>query len=167
MLTLRKYQSKDAESIVGWFKDELSFRKWAADRFTSFPLTPLELNHKYLVLNGDCEKDCFFPFVFEENGNIVGSMIMRFPDEDKHVIRFGFVVIDDSLRGKGYGKKMLEAGIKYAYDVLNVDKITIGVFENNFSAYACYKKLGFQEVATSYFKIENEDWKCIELELTK
>ncbi len=167
MLKLRKYESRDAETIVQWFKDELTFRKWAADRFTDFPLTPLALNHKYVDLNGDCAEGCFFPFVLEDGEKVVGSIIMRFPTENKRVIRFGFVVVDDSLRGKGYGKKLLNEAVKYAYEVLNVDKITIGVFENNTPAYACYKRLGFKEVGTSDYTVQNESWRCVELELTK
>ena len=33
---------------------------------------------------------------------IVGHILLRFPSEDKSLIRFGFVIVDDSKRGKGY-----------------------------------------------------------------
>ena len=41
-----------------------------------------------------------------ENG-VVGHLIMRYTDEKQTVLRLGFVIVDDSKRGLGYGKEML------------------------------------------------------------
>ena len=41
--------------------------------------------------------------------------------------RFGWVIVDDTLRGKGYGKEMLLLGLKYAFDIFKVERVTIGV----------------------------------------
>ncbi|MBO7596654.1 MAG: hypothetical protein J6T70_06385 [Bacteroidales bacterium] len=38
----------------------------------------------------------------------MGHLIIRYPSEDKTVVRFRFfVIIDDTKRGKGYGKAMM------------------------------------------------------------
>ena len=68
---------------------------------------------------------------------------MRYTGGDSRQLRFGWVIVDDTLRGKGYGKQMLTLGLEYAFDILKVDRVTIGVFENNEPAYLCYKKAGF------------------------
>lgn len=169
MLRLRPYKKCDAQYIVTWIKDELSLRKWSSDRYESFPITAGDINRKYTDFNGDCdEPDNFYPMTaFDENG-IVGHLIMRFTDKDKSTLRFGFVIVDDSKRGMGYGKEMIRLSIKYAFDILKVDKITIGVFENNSSAYFCYKSAGFWDVQAdeaAYYPIMGEQWKCLELEL--
>ena len=86
------------------------------------------------------------------------------------MIRFGFVIVDDSRRGKGYGKRMLELGLEYAFKILKARKVTIGVFENNAPAYHCYKALGFQEVQQEEYeviKFRDEEWKIIELKMQK
>ena len=65
---------------------------------------------------------------------------------------------------------MLELGLKYAFEILGVEKVTIGVFENNIPAYKCYKSIGFNEIVTDKYEIENingEDCRIIELEITK
>lgn len=170
MLRLRPYKKCDAEYIVTWIKDERSLRKWSADRYESFPVTADDINRKYTDFNGDCaEPDNFYPMTaFDENG-IVGHLIMRFTDEEKSTLRFGFVIVDDSKRGMGYGKEMIRLSIKYAFDILKVDKITMGVFENNPSAYFCYKSAGFQDARNDevvYYPVMGEQWKCLELELT-
>lgn len=43
---------------------------------------------------------------------------------------------------------MVQMAIRYAFDMLKAEKITLGVFENNPAAYYCYKAAGFQEVQT-------------------
>ena len=73
------------------------------------------------------------------------------------------MVVDNTLRGNGYGKKMLKAGLKYAFEILDVDKVTIGVFENNASAYNCYKAIGFVKTEI----VEKEPWNVIEMEINK
>lgn len=49
-------------------------------------------------------------------------------------LRLGFVIVDDTKRGKGYGKEMLSLAVKYAFEIFKAEKLTIGVFANNPSA---------------------------------
>ena len=60
--------------------------------------------------NGDClEPDNFYPMTaFDETG-IAGHLIMRFTDAEKTVLRFGFVIVDEAKRGRGYGKALMPA----------------------------------------------------------
>lgn len=170
-LKLRPYKPSDAQSIVSWIKDERALRKWSSDRYGTYPITAEDINHKYLDCNGDCEEpDNFYPMTLVDECGPVGHLILRYTNEEKSIIRFGFVIVDDSKRGKGYGKKMLQMAIRYAFDMLKAEKITLGVFENNPSAYFCYKAAGFQEISMEkefVFEILGEQWKCIELEVKK
>ena len=167
MLKLRPYRPGDAETIVTWIRDEYSFRQWCADRYDRYPLTPEDMNAQYSSL---ADADWFYPMTaFDENG-VAGHLIMRFTDERKTVLRFGFVIVDSARRGRGYGKEMLNLALKMAFDVLKTETVTLGVFENNPAAYHCYKAAGFQEVPMDqpvYFHILGEDWKCIELKIGK
>ena len=167
MLRLRPYKKCDAKRIVSWIKDEISFRKWCADRYNKYPINENDINSYYSTME---DLDTFFPMTaFDETG-IVGHLIMRFIDENKKILRFGFIIVDDKKRGQGYGKEMLQLSIKYAFEILKIQKITLGVFDNNKSAYYCYKAVGFQDVKledNEYYHILNEDWKCLELEIRK
>ena len=170
-LKLRPYKPSDAEAIVSWIKDERALRKWSSDRYGIYPITAEDINHKYLDCNGDCEEpDNFYPMTLVDECGPVGHLILRYTNKEKSIIRFGFVIVDDSKRGKGYGKRMLQMAIRYAFDMLKAEEITLGVFENNPSAYFCYKAAGFQEVPVEQefiFEILGEQWKCIELEVKK
>lgn len=167
MLRLRPYKKCDAKYIVSWIKDEVSFRKWCADRYDSYPINADDMNKHYSDLD---ELDTFFQMTAIDESGVVGHLIMRFIDEEKKILRFGFVIVDDTKRGKGYGKELLQLAVKYAFEILKVEKITLGVFENNTSAYWCYKAAGFMDIETEedeYYPIMGEQWKCLELEMNR
>lgn len=170
LLRLRPYKKCDAQYIVNWFNDERAFRKWSADRYDRYPITADDLNEKY---EESAFEDGFYPMTaFNEDG-IVGHMIMRFTNEEKTDLRFGFIVVDSKKRGMGYGKKMLCCALKYAFELLGAQRVTLGVFDNNESAYMCYRSIGFGEVIENgqpvceNVKIMGEDWVVIEMEIFK
>lgn len=169
MLRLRTYKPIDADTILTWCKDERSFRKWTSDRYDSFPITADDMNRKYVDFNGDCvEPDNFYPMTAFDESGVVGHFIMRFTDEKKSVLRLGFVIVDDSKRGKGYGKGMILLALKYAFEIMKADKVTIGVFENNTPAHHCYQSAGFKEVVLEdeiWCEVCGEKWKLLELEI--
>ncbi len=170
-LKLRPYKPKDAEAIVSWIKDERALRKWSSDRYGVYPITAEDINYKYLECNGDCEEaDNFYPLTAVDENGPVGHLILRYANAEKTTIRLGFIIVDDSKRGMGYGKRMIQMAVRYAFDMLNAKKITLGVFDNNPSAYYCYKAAGFQEIPLEkviVLDILGEKWGIIEMEVNK
>ena len=165
MLRLRPYKKCDAQQIAGWIKSEYAFRQWCADRYESYPLKAEDINAHYEAV---ADSDSFYEMTaFDESGT-VGHLVMRFVDDERSVLRFGFVIVDDNKRGKGYGKEMLLLAQKYAFEILRVKKITLGVFENNTAALNCYKAAGFRQIETAEkesYVILGETWECIEMEI--
>ena len=170
-LIIRPYKPQDAEKIVSWIKNERALRKWSADRYSAYPITVEDINYKYLKCNGDCEEaDNFYPITAVDANGPVGHLILRYMNKEKTIIRLGFIIVDDSKRGLGYGKRMIQKAMRYAFDMLKAEKITLGVFDNNPSAYYCYKAAGFKEISMEEdieFEMLGEKWKCIELEVNK
>lgn len=171
MLRLRPYKSCDSEYIVGWLTDERVFLKWGGERFGSFPICAKVMDDKYRLDNGDCvEPDNFYPMTAFDESGVVGHFIMRYIHGDNKILRFGWVIVDCAKRGRGYGSQMLKLGLKYAFEILGVEKVTIGVFENNLPAYQCYKAVGFHEAVVKEYEtteIKGEKQKIIELEMTE
>ena len=157
-LRLRPYDTNDAETILSWSKDERSFYKWSAGVLGEYPITKEQLG---FVNN-------LMAFTAIDDNEIVGFFTMRRPSENLDELRFGFIIVDPEKRGKGYGKRMLQLGVKYAKEILGANKISLGVFKNNESAYHCYKAVGFKDVALEEietYTILGEEWKCFELEM--
>ena len=108
-----------------------------------------------------------YPLTAIVGEEIVGHILLRHPSEDKSVIRFGFVIVDDSKRGKGYGRQMLRLAIDYAQQELGAKRITLGVFCDNISAAECYKSVGFRIIGIDSYVIDGEEWKGFEMELNR
>ncbi len=165
MIRLRPYKSCDSLIIAEWIKDKDVFMKWGGMLFGEFPISAETIDNKYKNNNGDCvEPDNFYPWTaIDENNRIVGHFIMRYLNGNNRILRFGWVIVDDSIRGKGYGSEMLKIGLKYAFEILDVDKVTLGVYDNNEPAHNCYKKAGFKDTEI----VEKEPWNIIEMEILK
>ena len=166
MLRLRPYKECDAKTIVSWIKNEFSFRQWCADRYESYPITADDINAHY---DAFAHSDSFFAMTAFNESGIVGHLIMRFTDKDKKILRFGFIIVDNKKRGQGLGKEMISLSLKYAFEILKAEKVTLGVFENDPAAYYCYKSAGFKDSKDSnceYYNVLGESWKCLEMELT-
>ena len=157
-MTLRPFNPNDAETILSWCKDKHAFRLWSADRYKEFPAQPEEMMRQY-------KGDNMYPLTAIVGEEIVGHILLRCPSEDKSVIRFGFVIVDDSKRGKGYGKQMLRLAIDYAQQELGAKRITLGVFCDNISAVECYKSVGFRIIGKDSYVIDGEEWKEFEMKL--
>ena len=113
------------------------------------------------------DSDVIFPYIaIDDDGNVVGHIMLRYPDPSKTVIRLGFVIVDDNLRGKGYGKQMLQLAIQKVKEEYGVKKITLGVFDNNPSAFHCYESVGFKVIGTDSYQIDGEKWTGKEMEIT-
>ncbi len=139
---------------------------WSADRFSHYPITPQDLNDHYAAFDGT---DCHFSMTAYDETGPVGHLLLRFLDEEKATVRFGFVIVDSSKRGKGYGRELLELAIHYAFDFLKVEKITLGVFAYNTPAHRCYQSVGFRDCPelTHSYHFRGRDWTCLEMELTE
>ena len=164
MLRLRPYKSCDAETIAAWIKNETVFCNWGGERFGSYSITPASTDNKYIGDNGDCvEPDNFYPWVaVNEDERVVDHLIMRYTGGDHRQLRFGWVIVDDTLRGKGYGQQMLRLGLRYAFELLQAEVVTIGVLEGNEAARQCYRKVGFLETGL----VQEGDWMVVEMRIT-
>ena len=157
-MQLRAFNPDDAETILSWCKDKHAFRLWSADRYKDFPAKPEEMVEQYYGNN-------MYPLTAVVDNLVIGHILLRYPSEDKTVIRFGFVIVDDSKRGKGYGKQLLRLAIDYAKQELGAQKITLGVFDNNPSAIHCYESVGFVVIGKDAYQIDGEEWTGKEMEL--
>lgn len=57
-------------------------------------------------------------------------------------------------------------GLKFAFEIYGAKKASLGVFENNLSAYYCYKAVGFKDIVLDkpeVYHVLGEEWKCREL----
>ena len=157
-LRLRPYNTNDAETILSWSRDERAFYKWSAGVMGEYPIT----KEQFGFVNN------LMAFTAIDDDEVIGFFTMRRPTASFDELRFGFVIVNPEMRGKGYGKGMLQLGLKFAKDIFGAKKVSLGVFENNESAYYCYKSVGFKNVileTTEIYNVLGETWKCMEMDM--
>lgn len=157
-LRLRPYNEHDADVILSWCKDERAFYKWSAGVLGEYPISKEQFGFVNKLM----------AFTAIDDNELIGFFTMRRPSESFDELRFGFVVVDPEKRGQGFGKRMLQLGIKFAGEIFGAKKVSLGVFENNESAYYCYKAVGFKDIVSEEperYTLLGEEWKCLELEL--
>lgn len=160
MIRIRPYKATDANTILSWCQDERAFYQWTAGVMGDYPIT----NDEFAFVEN------LMPFIAFDEKDVLGFFTFRNPSEATDELRLGFVIINPSKRGTGYGKAMLQQGLKYAFEIYGAKRVSLGVFENNAPAYYCYKAVGFDDVLlddTETYSILGEKWDCKELKIEK
>lgn len=155
-MRLRPYRTKDFTSIKNWFEDPRTHALWCAGTLP-FPLT----QENFQTMLAEKEWDfgaCGYTFT-EDDGKPVGFLMYGVNDNENSGFA-SFIVVDSSLRGKGYGAQMLNHLLRYAFTITNVSKVRLNVFDVNERAKKCYEKVGFSEESFTpdALMFEGESW---------
>ncbi|ROT17475.1 MULTISPECIES: GNAT family N-acetyltransferase [Bacteroidales] len=162
-LTLRPYQPTDAVVITSWLKNEYLMRQWCADRYEHYPITSEDMNSYHeRYIDGQRSR----ALTMTDGCEVVVYITLRNPADDPTEQRLGFVIVDDSKRGRGLGKVLVEMAVCHAFGQLAAAKVSLGVFDNNPAAIHCYEAAGFHRVSrrdTESYECLGETWDCIEM----
>lgn len=165
-MRLRPYiPETDFEKISKWIKNERTHAMWSANRFP-FPIEK-ESFHAYLSELG--KEWGGSPFVFTEDDGTVRGFFCYETDLKSNVGMLKYIVVDDSVRGRGYGGKMLKLAAKYAFEICGADGVHLNVFTVNAPARRCYEKAGFaiRSIDEGAFKYNDEQWGRCNMYLAK
>ena len=166
MIRLRPYKPSDAAYLLKWWEgaDEERFVKWSCGKF-DYPLSKEQLDTYFATWCLE-EESGWLMTAMDDSGKPVGHFIMRLADYEESSIRLGFIVVDPGARGMGYGKEMISQALKYAFDVVGMKKASLGVFENNPQAKACYEGVGFtaKEYVSDYLLYKGVTYAAFEME---
>lgn len=165
-MRLRPYiKSKDFKYIAGWIDDERSHALWCANNF-SYPITT-EAFHSFLEKT--MEEWTVSAFVVtDDSGNIVGFFRYSVNTESNE----GFlasVIVDNKLRGKGYGRETIRLALRYAFEMTGAKLVQLNVFTENRDAKRCYESIGFvaRSIAKDAFVYKDEVWSRCNMTITK
>lgn len=164
MIRLRPFKPQDANEVSRWIgEDEKAFMMFTAGRY-KYPFEAEEIISRHYGF--ERENDAFMMTALDEFGRVSGHFLFRMLDYERNSVRMGFIIVAPEKRGMGYGKQMICKAIKYAHDTMGINKVTLGVFENNVAAYQCYLACGFKvkNHIDDCFEFENEKWGLYEME---
>lgn len=156
-MRLRPYiHSKDYDHIQNWIADERTHALWCAN-LIPYPMTAEKLQN---VLEKDAKDwgGCAY-VATADDGTLLGFFVLSVNVKSNSGF-LKFVVVNNELRGKGYGAQMIELMRRYAFEIAGVSSIQLNVFDVNASARKCYARSGFVEdsFVKDAFVFNDEVW---------
>lgn len=162
MVELKVFEKADFQLLIDWVDSPEFLLQWGGPAF-EFPLTEKQLE-KYIE-NADT---LVFKVVERDTGVAIGHISLGRIDRKNKSARIGKVLVGDmKVRGKGIGQRMLNEILKIAFDELHLHRVSLGVFDFNSSAIACYEKAGFikEGLHRDSSKIGDEYWSLWEMSI--
>lgn len=156
-MRLRPYiHTKDYKYLEKWVNDERVHAMWCAN-LLPYPVTEAGLQE---ILDKEAKERGGSAYVATDESGITIGFFVYSVNTSNNSGFFKFVILDNEIRGKGYGTQMLELALKYAFDITGVASVQLNVFDINGRAKRCYEKAGFVEdnVAKDAFRYKNECW---------
>lgn len=100
-------------------------------------------------------------FIIFHNGMLIGQIYLKHMDQEKKATEFGIALINDSVKGKGFGTEAIMLLTDYAFHVLGFKSILAdSVLQNTRSQYVL-EKTGFlythEDSVFKYYKLEKND----------
>src|SRR5881396_341274 len=134
---LRPLASTDLRRCVKWFSDPQIIRFLGRDA----PVTLAEEERWFRDYERRTDEQIF---AIEVEGNHIGNLGLHKVDRVHRKADVGIVIGEPTLWSKGYGTEAMRVALRYAFDVLGLNKVSLDVLEYNIRAIHTYERLGFQ-----------------------
>lgn len=170
MIKLEYLEKKDFKKIIEWNKDKSSnfLLQWAGPLY-KYPLTEeqLDLDFSYGV-NEETSDLFIYKIIIGETNEMIGTIALKILDKENKCGRVcKFLIGEESVRAKGFGKQVLEQLVNIGFNTFNLHRISLGVFDFNEGAIKCYEKVGFikEGLLRDVRKTENGYWSLYEMSI--
>jgi len=139
-IQLRALERSDLPTLVGWRNDPEIYR-WF------FEHEPLSLARQETWFERLLQKQDEWLWLAETPGerDVVGMIGLSRIDWRNRRAEMGRLIVSPRHRRHGYAREMSELALAYAFEHLNLHRVTLEVFADNAAAIALYARLGFQE----------------------
>ena len=166
MIALQPFCESDINGLIDEIPDARFLLQWAGPKYT-YPLDAAQLNDTLVKTKGESPSFQVFKAISVNTSESVGHIQLMNIDYHTASCFLGRVLIFQKYRGNGFGKAMIKAAVKVAFDHFNLAEITLGVFDFNTSAINIYKAIGFGEFNRGVRQFQNENWNLIRMKLNK
>ncbi len=138
-ILLRPLQLSDVnENYLSWLHDDEVMDGIATSGYT------LENLKKYVLDRINDEHVAFFAICDNNTNEHLGNIKIDFHDKKANVSELGLLIGNKNYWGKGVGAEACRLIIEYGFNVMQLRKIYLAVYEQNINAKKLYEKLGFK-----------------------
>ncbi|MFA1822934.1 GNAT family N-acetyltransferase [Virgibacillus oceani] len=167
MIRLEHFDKKDFDLLISWIDSPEFLMQWAGSNF-SYPLNHDQLNQYIKGANEQNSRVHIYKVIFNETNKTIGHISLNNIDLKNRSARMGKVLLgDNSLRGKGIGREMVDALLNIAFNDLSIHRVGLGVFDFNELAIRSYEKVGFvkEGLLRDVRKMGDEYWSLWEMSI--
>lgn len=104
----------------------------------------------------------YISFAVMLGGRVIGEVVLKHIDREKKQCELGIHLIDDSVKGKGYGTEAERLAIEYAFNGLGMEAVLADTIIKNTRSQHVLNKLGFEylreEDGFRFYRLEREKY---------
>lgn len=140
-LFLREVRPSDVtERYYGWMTDPEVYQ-FLESRF--LPISQ-ELLRDYVTSKLGDRNNAFFAIVTRQDDQHIGNIKLGPIDWVHRTADIGLLIGDRACWGKGYATEAIGLVVRYAFDLLNLRRLTAGCYDENVGSAKAFEKCGFQ-----------------------
>ena len=147
---LRELTENDAsEAYCEWLNDPI------VNKYLETRETTIEDLKQYIRSKKENPNCLFFGVFLKENDKHIGNVKLEPIDYKEKTSYFGMLIGEKEQWGKGLGTEATRLAVDYAFNVLHLKEIMLGVIAENKAAIRVYEKTGFQIKRVNKKKIKH------------
>lgn len=133
---------EDAAQWADWFNDLEVCLPLGDEAYTIAPAEYLQ--QAVSEVSRKCSP--VFSIVDSQTDQLIGRCLLFGVNQVDRSANLGIVIGEKDHWGNGYGQDAIRLLLDYAFNLLNLNSVMLGVFEFNQRAIACYRQVGFREI---------------------
>ncbi|RJS62337.1 GNAT family protein [Bacillus sp. PK3_68] len=166
MIHLKTFTEKDFEGLIREIDSERLMMQWSG-RTYQYPLTKEQLS-EYVEMEGQ-KGSYIYKAVDSISNEVVGHIALREINQVHQIGRISYVLVYKEHRGKGIANQLFQKILHLAFNELLLNRVSLGVFNFNKAAIACYENFGFKKegIQRQVCRFKDEYWDNIEMALLR
>jgi sialic acid synthase SpsE/RimJ/RimL family protein N-acetyltransferase len=133
---LRPHAAEDAERIVAW-RNRPDVH---GQMFAAHPPTRAEHDAWFAKLERRTDR---LELVILDQGRPVGTIALAAIDLGARTAEYGILIGESEARGRGVAQAASQLLLDFAFGVLGLERVSLGLFADNLAARKLYERLGF------------------------
>lgn len=140
-VTLRKLEPTDAEELYR-YRNDSSVRSLTSSLSSGFSRADVAAWVQWHATQTD---ELLLAIVDSDTDRCLGHVGLYQIDHRSRRAEFGILIGDETWQGNGIGRRVTEAMLAYAFNVLNLRRIWIEILASNRRSIAAYRRFGFED----------------------
>jgi len=140
-VTLRAIEPSDIHTLWEWTQDEETMR---LRNYPAPPVSLAEAEREYQESLSEGSSHHLRLAITTDSGKLIGEIALNHIDQRTGTADFTIAIGDKAYRGQGYGTDATRTLVRYAFEQLNLHRITLYVHAFNGRAVKTYEKCGFK-----------------------